>query len=267
MPLSEYEQALAGLVADFKRGVEAVFLAWSADAGLAQVLQNITSETALTIVDFTNLLKFFAVQLASGNSPVDSWLTACRAHKMKGHLIPAADCPAILGRAKGLEDHATSVARTSHGALTSAEAKKLLLKYSGALNPMGLDSFLRETPLGKNNLVWATFDSLNPDVNPFDRLPVSHVGICTALGLGEFTDTLIILVWNHADSGSPPLHRPTIADAEAYRYYRPNPDANAPWGLTAPFSPNPDKLQPQPEVVMPDPTSKGLRLPFLIVQA
>ena len=159
------------------------------------------------------------------------------------------------------------VARTSSGALTSVEAKKLLLKYSGSLNPIGLDSFLRETPLGKYNLVWATFDSSNPDANPFDRLPISHVGICTGLGLGEFTDTLIILVWSHSDSGSPPLRRPTIADAEVYRYYRPNPDINARWGLTAPFSPNPDGLQPQPEVVMPDPTSKGLRLPFLIVQA
>jgi hypothetical protein len=253
----EYEQALTGLAADFRQAVERVVGEWSLDAQLAQVVQNITSETALASGDFTSLLSFFAAQLAGGNPPLDSWLSACRAHKRKGRVIPDADCPVILGRAKGLEDHATSVARTSSGAFTSAEAKKLLLKYSGSRNPMGLERFLRETLLGKYNLVWATFDSSSTDSNPFDRLPISHVGICTALGLGGFTDTLVILVWSHADSGSPPLHRPTIADAEAYRYYRPNPDAHAPWGLTAPLLPNPDGLMPQPEVVMPDPTSKG----------
>jgi len=180
----QYEQALAGLVANFNQAVEGVFGQWAADARLAQVVRNIKGETALATVDFTSLLSSFAAQLAAGNSPLDSWLTACRTHKRKGRQIPDADCPVVLGRAKGLDDHATSVAKTSNRALTSAEAKKLLLKYSGSLNPMGLERFLRETPLGKYNLVWATFDSSNPNANPFDRLPVSHAGICTALALG-----------------------------------------------------------------------------------
>ena len=104
---------------------------------------------------------------------------------------------------------------------------------------------------------------------PFDRLPNSRDGIRTALGLGHVTtgDTLIVLVWNHVDSGSPPLHRPTVADAEDYPYYRPRPEADAPWGLTEPLPPNPDGIQPQPEVVMPETTSQGLRLPFRVVQA
>lgn len=78
---------------------------------------------------------------------------------------------------------------------------------------------------------------------------------------------MVILAWSHADSGSPPLHRPTVADAEDYPYYRPRPEADASWGLTEPLSPNPDKLEPQPEVVMPETTSRGLRLPFYVVQA
>jgi hypothetical protein len=182
-------------------------------------------------------------------------------------------CPATLGRAKGLEDHAKAIERASMASadstaapLTSKEAKRLLLKYSGSSRLIGFERYLREAPLGKYNLVWATFDSTNPNANPFDRLPSTHIGICTALGLGG-PDSLVILVWNHADSGSPALHRPTIADAEDYPHYRPNPDASALWGLTAPLSPNPDDLQPQPEVVMPEPTSRGLRLPFRVVSA
>ena len=145
----------------------------------------------------------------------------------------------------------------------------MLLKHGGSLNVGAFEPFLRDAPLGKHNLVWATFNPDDSSADPFDRLPRSHAGICTALGLGFFTpdDTLIVLVWNHADPGSPPLHRPTVADAEDSPYYRPRPDAKDLWGLTEPLPPNPDGLQPQPEVVMPDPTSKGLRLPFRIVQA
>jgi hypothetical protein len=267
MPKTEYEEALANLGDDSKRALEGVFAVWSGEAELTQVFQNIKNETALAANSFASLLNAFAAQLARGNSPVDSLRAACHAHQRKGRQMPDADRPVILGRAKGLNDHATSLAKASSGTLTKEEAEKLLLKYAGSLNPTELDGFLRETPLGRYNLVWATFDSSNPGANPFDRLPISHAGIRAALGLGEFTDTLIILVWHQADSGSPPLHRPTIADAADFRHYRPNPDRTALWGLTAPPLPNPDRLQPQPEVVMPDPTSKGLRLPFLIVLA
>ncbi|MCY2988703.1 MAG: hypothetical protein NTY19_12655 [Planctomycetota bacterium] len=161
-----------------------------------------------------------------------------------------------------------SIAKASRGTLTSSEAKKLLLKHSGSLAPAGLDAFLRDAPLG-NYIVWATFDSAAPDADPFDRIPHSHNGICTTLGLGHFTtsDTLIVLVWDHVVSGSPPIHRPTVADAEDYPYYQPRPEAAASWGLTAPLPPNPDGLEPQPEVVMPETTSQGLRLPFRVVHA
>lgn len=265
MPSPEYLLVLDGLAADPKRAIEDVLVAWSTDAAFVQVSWNITNETALAAPDFSSLLDSFASRLTAGSSPKDSWLAACRAHKLKGSQLPVTVCPEILGRAKGLEDHAVWVAKASGGGLTPAEAKRLLIKYSGAHNPTMLHPFLRETPLGKYNLVWATFDQTDPNANPFARLPVSRDAICAALGLGGITDTLILLVWNHADSGSPPLHRPTVADAEDYRFYRPRPDARAFWGLTEPLPPNPDGLAPQPEVVMPDPTSRGLRLPFSVV--
>ncbi len=268
MPLTAYRQALTDSGPDATRVVELVFAAWAADAKLGRVSQNVTGETALGTADFASLLSSFAAQLASGENPVNAWQTACRAHKLLGRQIPRADCPAVLGRAKGLDDHAACIAKASRGTLTSSEAKKLLLKRSGSLDPAGLDAFLRDAPLG-NYVVWATFDSADPHADPFDRLPNSRDGIRTALGLGHVTtgDALIVLVWNHVGSGSPPLHRPTVADAEDYPYYRPRPEADARWGLTEPLPPNPDGIPPQPEVVMPETTSQGLRLPFRVVQA
>ena len=125
---------------------------------------------------------------------------------------------------------------------------------------------MRLAPLG-NYLVWATFNANNPATDPFNHLPTSHGGICTALGLGWANAILILLVWSHAGSGSPSLHRPTVADAEVYPFYRPHRDASAPWGFTCPLPPNPGGLQPQPELVMPETTSQGLRLPFRVIRA
>jgi hypothetical protein len=269
MPLSVYQQALADLETDARQAVKDAFASWAKEVKLGQVSRNIADETAFSTADFTSLLNSFAAQLPSGDLPL-AWRTACRTHKLRGRRIPDADCPPVLGRAKGLEDHAQAIARASRGRgdLTREEARKLLLKHSGLLGPMGFEPLLRDAPLG-NYFVWATFNLDDPRVNPFARLPGTHQGICTALGLGHYTpsDTLIVLVWNHADSGSPPLHRPTVADAEDYPYYRPRPDADARWGLTEPLPPNPDKLEPQPEIVMPNTTSQGLQLPFRVVQA
>lgn len=270
MSRSAYQEALGDLASDAALAAERAFTDWSTDAMLGQVGRNVTDETALATTDFASLLGAFAAQLASGKSATDSWLTACRAHKLKGRAIPDADCPAILGRAKGLDDHATAVAKASRGRgdLTKEQAKKLLIKHSGSVNVVGFGPFLHDAPLG-SYVVWAIFDPDDSHAGPFDRLPRSHEGIRTALGLGccTPTETLIVLVWDHVGSGSPPLHRPTVADAEDNAYYRPRPEADALWGLTEPLAPNPDGLHPQPEVVMPETTSQGLQLPFRVVHA
>lgn len=268
MPLSAYQQALAKLKPGASLAVKRAFAAWSKDATLRQVQQNVAKEAALTADDFTSLLNAFADQLTSGKSPIDSWLTGCGGHKLRGYQLLNTECPAILGRVKGLDHHATSIHKASRGGLTKDEANKLLLKHADSPNPIGFETFLREALLG-DSLIWAFFDSANPNRNPFDQFPNSHAAICTSLGLGHVTtaDTLIVLVWSHVDSGSPPLHRPTIADAKANPYFRPHADAKIHWGLTKPLPPNPGKLQPQPEVVMPEITSMGLQLPFRVVQA
>ncbi|MGB8352940.1 MAG: hypothetical protein WCD79_03555 [Chthoniobacteraceae bacterium] len=265
MPI--YNDALAGLNADEMLAVDAAFNSWTVEPEL-QVAKNIANETALTLANFTDLLRSFAIQIAAGHMSKICWETASRAHKLKGHQIPTPDCPAALGRARDLSDYATSISRTSSGGLTEIEAKKLLLKYSGSSTPTLLEPFLYETPLG-NFYIWATFNQADFSVNPFDTLPATREGICTALGLGHVTasDTLIVLAWNHTESGSPPLYRPTVADAGNYPYFRPRPNAAATWGLTEPLDPNPTGLLPQPEVVMSEIIGQGLRLPFLVIQA
>ena len=263
----QYEQALAGLVANNKQAVENAFLAWSGDASLERVRQNIFDETALSIADFAGLLNAFAGELASGKESAACWQTACHNHRFKGRNIPSDRCPVHLGRAKSLEQHADAIATASGGHLAPSRAKQMLLKRSGSLDVTIFGSFLYDAPLGRNDLVWATFDSADSRRNPFQQLPSSRLGIRTALGLGHLSDgeSLILLCWNHAKAGSPPLHRPTVADAETSEYYRPCPDADGAWGLTLPLPPNSDRIKPQPEVVMPEPTSKGLWLPFQVI--
>lgn len=267
MAVSEYQRVFAALVVVKSEAVEKAFVAWSADPSLEQVRQNILNETALSTADFTSLLTSFADELASGKEPAVCWEAACRRHKRKGREIPSDRCPVLLGRARSLEQHADAIATTSGGHLTPFRAKLMLLKHSGALDVTIFGSFLYDAFLGKNGLVWATFDSDDSKRNPFQRLPLSRLGIRTALGLGHFTadESLILLYWSHANAGSPSLHRPTVADAETSEYYRPCLNPAELWGLTSPLPPNPDRIEPQPEIVMPEPTSKGLLLPFLVI--
>jgi hypothetical protein len=266
MRVSQYQEALAVLPSGSSIAIQAGLGTWVRDPDLSQVGQNICDETALAAADFENLLSSFATELAGGIPCKASWIAACRAHKRRGRQLPDADCPSMLGRARSLDDHANSVAKASGGVLTPAEAKRSLLKHAGGPLALALESFMRLAPLG-NHLVWATFNASSPATDPFDQLPTAHGGICTALGLGWADATLILLVWSHVDCGSPPLHRPTVADAEVYPFYRPHPDASAPWGFTCPLPPNPGGLQPQPELVMPETTSQGLRLPFRVIRA
>ncbi len=263
MPLTVYEEALAGLSTNAQQ-IRDAFSAWTSDSRLSQVSCNVANETALEPSHFTALLLTFASKLTSSGTSKDAWIAACREHKFKGRVIPSENCPLILGRAKGLEHHADAVEKASKGSLTKQEAKKWLLKYSGSHSLAWFEPFLRDALLG-NFLVWATFNPDNHRTNPFDRLPQAREEIYTALGLGDFRadDALIVLIWSHLDTDSPPLHRPTIADAEDFPFYRPCTDIAAAWGLTEPLSRS-SGLQPQPEVVMPQKTSKGLQLPFRI---
>jgi hypothetical protein len=267
MTPSKYHEALNALAADSRQAVEAVFVAWEGDVALARIGRNVAGETALTAADFLSLLTHFDEALAAGGPGQESWKVACYGHQLRGRQIPEDRCPEVLGRVKSLEAHARAVSEASPGLLTPEEAKKQLLKHSGSANVAGFERFLRPAPLGRH-IVWATFNDEEPRSDPFGRLPKTRAGIRTALGLGGpiFDDTLVLLVWSHAGSGRPPLHRPTIADAaDDNPYFRPCADAHCLWGLTAPLAPNPDGLVPQPEVVMREISSRGLLLPFRVL--
>jgi hypothetical protein len=248
--------------------VQGAFADWANLADMDQVCRNVADETALGSSDFVSFLSSFGQQLAN-SAARDAFLTACRCHKRRGCQLAEGQCPEVLGRVKGLDDHAVAIekASASQGGLTKDEAKRLLLKYSGAKDLGAFGPSLREARLG-NYLVWATFNPEDPRSGPFGRLPQTHGGLCTALGLGGHApaEPLVALTWSHVGSGAPPLHRPTVADAEDYPFYRPCRDASAAWGLTKPLDPNPDGHEAQPEVVMPETSSQGLVLPFQVVR-
>jgi hypothetical protein len=65
--------------------------------------------------------------------------------------MPDADCPVILGRAKDLGDHAAAIANASRGRgdITKEEARKLLLKHSGSLGPLGFETLPAQSSLGQ----------------------------------------------------------------------------------------------------------------------
>ena len=168
MRLSQYQEALATLPPALRSAILDALNGWVGDADLSQIGQNICDETAFVEADFASLLIAFATELASGRSSRDSWIVTCRSHKRRGRRLPDANCPSILGRARGVDDHANSVAKSSGGALTPLEAKRLLLKHAGGPVGLAFESFLRLAPLG-NYIVWATFNAGNLAADPFDQ--------------------------------------------------------------------------------------------------
>lgn len=267
---SPFENALIGLAAADQVVVRQAFFNWAPDADSQQAKENIEQETALAPSDFIGLLSVFHRSLSAGSSVKDAWRDACRSHQFKGNILPSPHCPVLLGRVKNLEDHADDISVASRkggarGGLTKEEARKFLLKHAGGTGLGIFEARLRNAVLGRY-VVWATFHEADSSLPPFDQLPTTHQGVCTALGLGHVTpaDRLILLTWSHADSGSPPLHRPTVADAGEYAYYHPHPDAARLWGQTEPLPPNAGGLSGQPELVLHPLTGHGLRLPFLI---
>ena len=125
---------------------------------------------------------------------------------------------------------------------------------------------LRRAPMGRF-IVWATFREDEPDDDPFGHLPKTTEGIRTALGLGECpeTETLVLINWRREGPyATLSIHRPTVADAGMYPWYRPVSDASANWGYTAPLDPNPDELPAFPEVVHENIAGETLLFPLYL---
>jgi hypothetical protein len=260
--LIHYKQALERLSLATQEAVRVALAAMD-----AQVRSNVEHETALAPIDFVSLLTQFSTELGTGESPRTSWERACRAHQLKGRALAGAQCPVTLGRVKQLPDHAIDIHKASNGRLSKIKAEQLLRKHSGSPDPVGFETALRAAPLG-NFTVWATFDGENTANNPFARLPATQAGICAALGLGHISNThaIVLLEWDHVTSGSPPLHRPTIADAECNPHFSPHMNPIEVHGWTKPLAYT-STLPAQPEVVTPKLGSLGLKLPFHVIDA
>lgn len=234
----------------------------------AQVKANIENETALDAADFSALLAAFAAQLASGIAANDAWGVTCRAFQLRGKALSPAQCPTILGKVKPLHDHATHVHKASSGKLTPAIAEKLIRKHANQKDLPASGQILRQAVLG-DYLIWATFKVSDSSSHPYPHLPQTHAGILAALGLGcsSSTDPIVFLAWDHHMAGTPPLHRPTIADAGNYHFFRPHADAHAWHGWTEPLPHPPAAVFPQPEIVLGKITCAGLTLPFHVLEA
>jgi len=269
--VSCYSDTLATLNASCRACVHSYFSAPTTDPKWAQIIDNIKCETALQTADFKSLLERFVGELGDGKAPMEAWQQACRQHQRKGATVDAAVLPAVLGRAIALDQYAALLREASNGAYDERSALDLLLESEGLQQLASEDNAqaLAAAPLGKF-LVWATFSEQAPSQTPFPKTDYSSIEILTALGLGQFpSDTqMILLTYQVAKHGSClDLHRPTVADADLFPYYRPHPNASHPWGYTEPLPPYPCPFPPQPEVVHSDEArSDRLVLPFKITK-
>lgn len=262
MSSANYQTAYASLIPAEQAALTLAFATLD-----AQVTANIQNETALVAQDFLELLQAFASQLASGIAANDAWGTACRSFKFRGKALLPTQCPIILGKVKALSDHATHVHKASHGKLSPAAAEKLIRKHANQQNLPATGQFLRKAVMG-DYVIWATFHANDSSKHPYPHLPQTHAGILAALGLGcsSSTEPIVFLAWQHQQAGNPPLHRPTIADAGNYSFFRPHADVHAWHGWTEPL-PHSSAPSPQPELVLGKITCAGLTLPFHVIEA
>lgn len=261
-----FSAALGAVSPPCRARVEAQLGAWRGGSdGWVQVATNVEHETALPIPDFTSLLEAFGQALLAGAIAADAWQTACRGHQFRGARMPVSAVPGVLGRAIAFKYYADYMFTASNQQLTAGRAESILQQYAEqAPLPARVDRLLRQTLVGRH-VVWATFCEATPGMNPFDVLSRATRDIITAFGLGDAlpSEPLVLIAYqSNVPSANPPIHRPTIAEAGSFAYYRPWHDPAHPHGYTSPLAPNPGGLAGQPEVVHPQILGAGLLLPY-----
>lgn len=247
-----FNDAVNSMAADERKSLDTHLENWSQGScpNARQVASNIRLETALGLESFISLLRNFHEEL--NLDPADAlggWERACRRHQLKGAAVPE-PVPLRLGRAIPIREYAKLFAPSP---LSEEQVERAIRKVAMAgSSPSPRETrLLRKAPVGRY-LIWATFSEDMPSENPFANLPCRTEAIRTALGLGHCpeTETLVLLTWRREDRWAElALHRPTVADAAAYPWYRPVSDASAKWGYTQPLAPNPDSCRACPEVV------------------
>jgi hypothetical protein len=263
MNCTAYQSALERLSADSREIVERVMAAWHNVPGAdgAQLARNIEAESGLAVACFAELLTQFAAELGRTGAPEDAWKAACENRILMGKVVPDTLRPQVLGRAEKLPSYVRRLAVTGH----QSAIRHAIVKHSGRIDPpAALARTMTAAPLGGSDPVWGTFESSSRD-DPFFGIPADTASIRTALGLGfarEDAEPFVLLRWRTEPPAGVSLHRPTIADAGTYHYFRPNPDQASPYGKTHPLLPNPDGLDGCPEVVQRKITGNSLVFPY-----
>ncbi len=195
---------------------------------------------------------------------MDRWETVCRKHQFRGAAL-AEPVPTLLGRAVPIQTYAKLLAPS---ALTDAQTEALIRKVAMAgASPVEREAkILRRGPVGRH-VIWATFSAAAAAESPFRSMPHRTESIRTALGLGHLseTETLVLVSWRRVGPfATLALHRPTIADAGSFPWFRPVNDVAARCGYTRPLDPNPKGLSPCPEVVHKEITGETLVFPIIL---
>lgn len=263
MPI--FDDALAELTDSHRERVEQCLVIWAANAEWGQLVANIRAECALRLEHFGPLLLDFAEALGRSPAlaPEEAWCSACARYELHGAEMPQR--PSVLGRGSRIRHFAGGISKKLR-LLSPAQAEQLIRKNAGRIPPADEERLLRAGALG-GRVIWATFNAADGSADPFAGLPPRMAAVCTALGLGFHSDreVLVLTYRSEAPAHGLPLHRPTVADANTYSYYRPHGDAASCWGYTEPLTPNPGGLRPLPEVVHAQVGAAALIFPYQIL--
>lgn len=201
----------------------------------AQIARNVEAETALSLPKFSKLLDRFSAHLEDGRPSIDAWKGACDDYQLAGPVLPGPLRPSHLGRATKLGDFSDQLERQ----FSDRTIRHALYKNADRSKPSAaLIRHLHKANLGRGTIIWACFDQKSSD-KPFVGLPLDTSSIRVALGLGcaDSVSPFLLLTYEATSASEIPLHRPSVADAGTYSYFRPSSDPDAKWGLTHPLTP------------------------------
>lgn len=263
MPTRHYLAALELLDFKHRKQVRMQLRAWSKstsfDNDWHQISKNIRNETALASNAFSSLLKGFAEELETGLSPAESWSNVCARYRLHGRALQPIDRPSLAGRASKIDDYA----RFLEGEASKRANLHLLTKWAGKVPLTALRNKMRKANIG-GPVTFTSFNETSGELDPFAGLPLDTSSIRIAFGLGHLDTTGRFILLSYGTGASPdlPLHRPSIADACSFSYFRPHPDENARVGRTHPLSPNPRRLKSRPELVHKQISGSTLKFPY-----
>jgi hypothetical protein len=267
MPTARYLDSLKKLSVSNRRLVENELSLWKSKQTVngidcRQLAENIESESALSVTAFARLLKSFAAHLGSSPGNISFWKTVCTAHEFLGPVVPTTSRPRRLGRVGKMKDYADHIGKN----IPKFAASHHLSKNAGKPKPLqALVRQMNRVNLSPGRILWATF-SLPPGTDPLAGMPQDTDGITICLGLGCYSNTapFIVMQYEMSPPSSPSLHKPTIADAGTYSFFRPSASQTDHWEMTEPLQPNPKGHRGRPELVHSQITGQSLIFPYFL---